>query len=100
MFISANLTLIPFSTKLHILVHDCALLDLTSSICFLFTYAHAHIRIVSSRWCVEHLITKTTRNGPREHFPFNLPLFGDLCQHTQSSSKLINLTKYESTFAD
>jgi hypothetical protein len=21
------------------------------------------------------------RNGPRAHFPFNLPLFGDLCQH-------------------
>jgi hypothetical protein len=24
---------------------------------------------------------KYTRNGPRAHFPFNLPLFGDLCQH-------------------
>jgi hypothetical protein len=24
---------------------------------------------------------KYFRNGPRAHFPFNLPLFGDLCQH-------------------
>ena len=30
------------------------------------------------RW---HSITKILRNGPRAHFPFNLPLFGDLCQH-------------------
>jgi hypothetical protein len=30
-----------------------------------------------------HLITKILRNGPRAHFPFNLPLFGDLCQHNK-----------------
>jgi hypothetical protein len=30
------------------------------------------------RW---HSITKILRNGPRAHFPFKLPLFGDLCQH-------------------
>jgi hypothetical protein len=28
-----------------------------------------------------HSITKILRNGPGAHFPFNLPLFGDLCQH-------------------
>jgi hypothetical protein len=32
---------------------------------------------------VGHLITKILRNGPRAHFPFNLPLFGDLCQHNK-----------------
>jgi hypothetical protein len=37
---------------------------------------------VSLRRYVEHLITKTNRNCPRAHFPFNLPIFGDLCQHT------------------
>ena len=25
----------------------------------------------SKKWCVGHLITKTTRNGPWAHFPFN-----------------------------
>jgi hypothetical protein len=25
---------------------------------------------VSTKWCVEHLITKTTRNGPLAHFTF------------------------------
>jgi hypothetical protein len=29
------------------------------------------MKIVSSRWCVEHLITKTGRNGAMEPFPFN-----------------------------
>jgi hypothetical protein len=37
--------------------------------------------------CVGHLITKTYRNGPRAHFPFNLPLFGDLCQHIKKQQK-------------
>jgi hypothetical protein len=27
------------------------------------------------------------RNGPRAHFPFNLPLFGDLCQHIEKQLK-------------
>jgi hypothetical protein len=27
------------------------------------------------------------RNGPRAHFPFNLPLFGDLCQHNKKATK-------------
>jgi hypothetical protein len=33
------------------------------------------------------------RNGPRAHFPFNLPLFGDLCQHIKSNSKCNNIFK-------
>jgi hypothetical protein len=28
------------------------------------------------------------RNGPRAHFPFNLPLFGDLCQHIKKQLKV------------
>jgi hypothetical protein len=44
---------------------------LISSTCLLWTCAHTHMKIVSSRWCVEHLITKTGRNDPMAHFPFN-----------------------------
>jgi hypothetical protein len=39
---------------------------------FLSTCSHALINIISSKWCVGQLITKTTRDGPRAHFPFNL----------------------------
>jgi hypothetical protein len=45
------------------------------------TCSHAHIKVASPMWCVEHLITKTGRNGPMTYFPFNLPFFGDLRQH-------------------
>jgi hypothetical protein len=34
-----------------------------------------------------HSITKILRNGPTTHFPFNLPLFGDLCQHNKKATK-------------
>jgi hypothetical protein len=30
---------------------------------------------------------KHYRNSPRAHFPFNLPLFGDLCQHIKKQQK-------------
>jgi hypothetical protein len=50
---------------------------------------------VSSRWCVGHLITKTLRNGPRAYFPFNLPIFCDLCQHIKSNLKCTNIIKCE-----
>jgi hypothetical protein len=30
------------------------------------------------------------RNGSRAHFPFNLPLFGDLCQHIKKQLKSAN----------
>jgi hypothetical protein len=46
-------------------------------ICTLSTTLH-RLTQKHSRW---HSITKILRNGPRAHFPFNLPLFGDLCQH-------------------
>ena len=42
-----------------------------------------------------HSITKILRNGPRAHFPFNLPLFGDLCQSqhkaTRTSAKSLQI---------
>jgi hypothetical protein len=28
------------------------------------------------------------RNGPRAYFPFNLPLFGDLCQYFKKQLKV------------
>jgi hypothetical protein len=28
------------------------------------------------------------RNGPSAHFPFNLPLFGDFCQHIKKQLKV------------
>jgi hypothetical protein len=46
-------------------------------ICTLSTTLH---RSTQKHWRW-HSITKLLRNGPRAHFPFNLPLFGDLCQH-------------------
>jgi hypothetical protein len=33
------------------------------------------------------------RNGPRAHFPFNIPFFGDLRQHIKSNSKSNNIFK-------
>ena len=40
-----------------------------------------HVHKFTFRPLCLHSITKILRNGPRAHFPFNLPLFGDLCQH-------------------
>jgi hypothetical protein len=37
----------------------------------------------------------TYRNGPRAHFPFNLPLFGDLCQHIKKQQKKCNINLIE-----
>jgi hypothetical protein len=39
----------------------------------------AHNYSLNMCWALNH--QNYTRNGPRAHFPFNLPLFGDLCQH-------------------
>jgi hypothetical protein len=36
-------------------------------------------------WAFNH--QNNYRNGPRAHFPFNLPLFGDLCQHIKKQQK-------------
>jgi hypothetical protein len=43
-------------------------------------------RLIHDHLCW-HSITKILRNGPRAHFPFNLPLFGDLCQHNKKQLK-------------
>jgi hypothetical protein len=40
-------------------------------------------------WASNH--QNNSRNGPRAHFPFNLPLFGDLCQHIKKQLRSANL---------
>jgi hypothetical protein len=40
-------------------------------------------------WASNH--QNNYRNGPWVHFPFNLPLFGDLCQHIKNQLKSANL---------
>jgi hypothetical protein len=84
-----KLHIIPFYIKLHIGLHVCALLDLVSSICCLYICAHALIKIVSSKWCVGQLIAKTTRNGPRAHFPFNLPFFVIYANTPKETKKIL-----------
>jgi hypothetical protein len=37
-------------------------------------------------WASNH--QNNYRNGPSAHFPFNLPLFGDLCQHIKKQQKM------------
>ena len=46
--------------------------------------------------CVDHQTPKSKVNGPRVHFPYNLPLFGDWWQHDQSKQliKILNLKNY------
>jgi hypothetical protein len=44
-------------------------------------------------WASNH--QNTYRNCPRAHFPFNLPLFGDLCQHIQKQHKECNINAIE-----
>jgi hypothetical protein len=58
----------------------------------LSSYSQLYVR---SKLCVRHLITKILRNGPRAHFPFNLPCFGDLCQLIKSNLKRTNILKWE-----
>jgi hypothetical protein len=40
-------------------------------------------------WAFDH--QNNYRNGPKAHFPFNLPLFGDLCQHIKKQLRSANL---------
>jgi hypothetical protein len=47
-------------------------------------------------WTSNH--QNTYRNGPRAHFPFNLPLFGDLCQHIKKQQKKCNFSANEDQF--
>jgi hypothetical protein len=44
-------------------------------------------------WASNH--QNTYRNYPKAHFPFNLPLFGDLCQHIQKQPKKCNINAIE-----
>jgi hypothetical protein len=44
-------------------------------------------------WASNH--KNTYRNGPRAHFPFNLPLFGDLCNTSKSNQKKCNFNAIE-----
>jgi hypothetical protein len=37
-------------------------------------------------WASNH--QNNCKNGPKAHFPFNLLLFGDLCQHTKKQLKV------------
>jgi hypothetical protein len=40
-------------------------------------------------WIFNH--QNNYRNSPRAHFPFNLPLFGDLCQHIKKQPEECNI---------
>jgi hypothetical protein len=44
-------------------------------------------------WASNH--QNTYRNCPGAHFRFNLPLFGDLCQHIQKQQKKCNINAFE-----
>jgi hypothetical protein len=48
-------------------------------------------------WASNH--ENNNRNGPRAHFPFNLPLFGDLCQHIKKQLRSADLRPKFSTFS-
>jgi hypothetical protein len=63
LFKHSNLLFILFYPKLHFWLSSLAHLDFISSTCLLWTCVHTHTKIVSSRWCIEHLITKIGRNG-------------------------------------
>jgi hypothetical protein len=56
----------------------------------------AHKNSLSMCWTSNH--QNTYRNGPRAHFPFNLPLFGDLCQHIKKQQKKCNINANEDQF--
>jgi hypothetical protein len=47
-------------------------------------------------WTSNH--QNTYRNSPRAHFPFNLSLFGDLCQHIKKQQKKCNINANEYLF--
>jgi hypothetical protein len=47
--------------------------------------------------CIGHQTPKSKVNGPRVHFPYNLPIFGDWCQHDQSK-QIIRIWKLKTTY--
>ena len=53
----------------------------------------AHKNSLNMCWTSNY--QNTYRNGPRAHFPFNLPLFGDLCQHIKKQQKECNINAIE-----
>jgi hypothetical protein len=55
-----------------------------------------HNNSLNMCWTSNH--QNTYRNGPRAHFPFNLPLFGDLCQHIKKQQKKCNINANEDQF--
>jgi hypothetical protein len=55
-----------------------------------------HKNSLNMCWTSNH--QNTYRNGPRAHFPFNLPLFGDLCQHIKKQQKKCNINANEDQF--
>jgi hypothetical protein len=56
----------------------------------------AHKNSLNMCWTSNH--QNTYRNGLRAHFPFNLPLFGDLCQHIKKQQKKCNINANEDQF--
>jgi hypothetical protein len=45
--------------------------------------------------CVDHQTPKSKVNGPRVHFPYNLPLFGDWWQHDQNKQIIKKFQKFK-----
>ena len=56
----------------------------------------AHEKPLNMCWTFNH--QNTYRDGPRAHFPFNLPLFGDLCQHIKKQQEKCNINTNEDQF--
>ena len=63
------------------LVHKTNVLRLRNIPLLVIYTLFIHEHIFTFKPLCLHSITKILRNGPRAHFPFNLPPFGDLCQH-------------------
>jgi hypothetical protein len=58
-----------------------------SSICTSHLFGTYELKTMC--WASNH--PNNYRNVPRAHFPFNLPLFGDLCQHIKKQLRSANL---------
>jgi hypothetical protein len=55
-----------------------------------------HINSLNMCWTSNH--QNTYRNGPSAHFSFNLPLFGDLCQHIKKQQEKCNINANKDQF--
>jgi hypothetical protein len=56
----------------------------------------AHKNSLNMCWTSNH--QNTYRDGPSAYFPFNLPLFGDLCQHIKKQQKKCTINANEDQF--